>query len=294
MSTVTVEITRNAPYRHVVPGTYTPAGSESFELTELHIGNEIVGVEIHGEVYDPCKRCVVGGHYSFNGVDSICYGCHGYSHGKATTEDDIVRRYIARQKAAERRERQAREAAEKQAAELRAWEELHADIAEALKAHRSPVDPEGYADFSFTPKDRFLTSLADQATYKPLSEKQTAAAVAAFARLREQDEKRAARDGIKIAAGHWGEVKKRDTVVVTVNKIIVIDGEWGATFLVIMTSAEGHSLKTFASGGSAFVTDAIEAEKDGQPLKIKATVKEHGEYNGVPQTMLTRCATLPG
>ena len=45
---ISTEIVRSEPYTHVVPGTYTPAGSETFQIVELRIGHEIVGVEIHG------------------------------------------------------------------------------------------------------------------------------------------------------------------------------------------------------------------------------------------------------
>lgn len=287
-----ITITRSEPYKHIVPGTYIAATneSESFEITELNIDGMIVGVEIDGEVYDPCKRCVVGGHYSFNGHDSICYSCGGYSHGKVTDEADIIRRYIARQKAEARRIKAAEKAAKEQKDALTAWIMDNREVAQALEAHRSPVDPEGYADFDFKPRDKFLTSLADQAAYKALSEKQTEAAKTALDRLAEKDAERAAKRGFDIALGHWGEVGKRAEVTVTVEKIIVIEGDYGTSFLCIMKSAEGHALKTFSTG--AFVDTAIEAEKTGDAVKIKATVKKHDTYEGAPQTIVTRCAVV--
>jgi len=287
---ISTEIVRSEPYTHVVPGTYTPAGSETFQIVELRIGHEIVGVEIHGETYDPCKRCVVGGHYSFNGHDSICYGCHGYSHGKATTEADIVRRYVARQKAAAKKAAEAERAAREQAEALATWAAENADVAAALVAHRSPVDPEGYADFSFRPRDKFLTSLADQATYKALSPKQTAAAEAALARLVEKDAERDARNADKVAAGHWGEVGKRAEVEVTVRSLRAFDGDYGTRWLCTMETAEGQTIKTWTSG--AFVDVAIEREKDGQPVRIKATVKDHGTYRDLPETTVSRVTAL--
>jgi len=283
-------ITRDEPFTHSVPGSF----GEKFEITVLRIDGELVGVEIDGDVNDPCKRCGLGGQYSFNGFDSICYECHGYSHGKQTTEADIVRRYINRQKYAARQQAASEKAAREQREALAAWTAENADVAEALVEHRSVTDEQGYVDFSFVPKDRFLTSLADQAAYKPLSPKQTDAARAAFTKLAERTQARQDANAETVAAGHWGEVGKRDTVIVKVEKVITIDGEWGTSFLVIMTSVEGHSLKNFASGGSAFATDAIEAEKDGEPLKIKATVKKHDTYKDLPQTVVTRCTTLPG
>lgn len=287
-----ITITRSAPYKHIVPGTYIAATneSESFEITELNIDGYIVGVEIEGTIYDPCKRCTVGGHYSFNGQDSICYGCHGYSHGKVTDEADIVRRYVARQKAEARRIKAAEKAAKEQADALAAWVAENAEIAEALKAHVIPTDDEGYTDFSFKPRDKFLSSLADQASYKALSPKQTEAARTALARLAEQDKARAEKRGFDIALGHWGEVGKRAEVTVTVEKIIVIEGDYGTSFLCIMKSAEGHALKSFSTG--AFVDTAIEAEKTGDAVKVKATVKKHDTYEGAPQTIVTRVAVV--
>lgn len=279
-----VQITRGEAYTHNVPGTYNQGlgRSESFPLVELHIGSELVGVEIHGEVYDPCKRCIVGGHYSFNGHDSICYACHGYSHGKSTTEADIVRRYVARQKAEARRIAKAEKAAKEAREAHAAWVAANEELAEALKAHRTPVDAEGYTDFSFRPVNSFLTKMADQAAYSPLTARQAEAAQDALDKLAERT--KADRE-----VGHWGTVGKRAVVEVKVHKVIVIEGQWGTSFLAIMSTPEGHALKSFSTG--SFVTDALDAEGKDVTLTVKATVKEHGDYQGKPQTIVTRVAT---
>jgi hypothetical protein len=287
---ITATITRSDSYLFVVPGSR----GESFQLTELSIDGELVGVEIDGETFDPCKRCGIGGQYSFNGFDSICYDCGGYSHGKSTTEADIVRRYVDRQKAAAKRQAAAEKAAKEQADELAAWVAANADVAEALVVHRSPAQDEyGYVigheddpNYVFTPADRFLTSLADQAAYRALSPKQTDAARTAFARLAERTATRQAANAETVAAGHWGRIGVREDAQVTVASCRFFDNDFGGNWLVTMKTAMGHTLKTWTSG--AFIDVALEAEKTGATVNVKATVKSHDTYRDLPETTVTR------
>lgn len=318
---MTVEITRGETYTHVVPGTYNSGleRSESFPIAELHIGDELVGVVVYAgtkdeEVCDPCRRCVLGGHYSFNGHDSICYACHGEGHGKLTDEASIIRRYLARQKAAAKRERLAREAEERAAAELAAWINANTDLWMDLKGFLPKKEWDDYSGAQYRlPATSFLAKLAVQVydDLKPLSEKQTAAAKDAVTKTQARNEER-------VAAGHWGTVGKRDKVVVDVVSCKDFDSQWGTTWLVTMKTTEGHVLKSWASG--AFVFDALNAldnkkcegheslagehmgetvecngkcrPKDAARLTIKATVKAHGEYNGLPETTVTRVTSL--
>lgn len=62
------------------------------------------------------------------------------------------------------------------------------------------------------------------------------------------------------------------------------DGDYGVSRLVSTLDAEGREICTFTSGGWAFNVD------EGDEITIKGTVKEHGSFNGTPQTKLTRCA----
>lgn len=92
---------------------------------------------------------------------------------------------------------------------------------------------------------------------------------------------------------HVGVVKQRlREVPATVFGYRVFPGNgWGASHLYSFLTAEGDVLKWFASDALAQTLDIgmIEATNRA-PVIITGTVKKHDEYQGVKQTMLTRCA----
>ncbi len=59
-----------------------------------------------------------------------------------------------------------------------------------------------------------------------------------------------------------------------------MDSRWGTTILYKMRDASGNVFTWFSSGGAG-----LEA---GKTIKLDATVKAHGEYKGVRETVLTR------
>lgn len=93
---------------------------------------------------------------------------------------------------------------------------------------------------------------------------------------------RRARDASKnICNEYVGEIKKRQIWTgLTVEAIIPIGSHYGVSRLHKMRDPEGHLLVWFASN--------FEAEP-GDVLSGKGTVKEHKEYKGEKQTVLTRC-----
>jgi hypothetical protein len=84
---------------------------------------------------------------------------------------------------------------------------------------------------------------------------------------------------------HFGAVKERLTLTVTIEAIRYIEGQWGTTTLYSLTTADGNVAKYFAS------TDAL-GDETGRTLTIKGTVKGHGEYRGIKETTLTRCTEI--
>lgn len=85
-----------------------------------------------------------------------------------------------------------------------------------------------------------------------------------------------------------GSVKQRSEFVVVVERIIPQDGTYGTTYITIMTGiGEGNirfPMVWFASGNHDL--------EENNTYRIKATVKSHGERNGVPQTILTRVSLV--
>ena len=86
------------------------------------------------------------------------------------------------------------------------------------------------------------------------------------------------------ACNEWvGEPKQRLVWTLTVESVKTIPSYYsytGATYLHKMNDAEGHAFVWFASNFQA---------DPGDVLTGKGTIKEHGEYRGVKQTVLTRC-----
>lgn len=79
-----------------------------------------------------------------------------------------------------------------------------------------------------------------------------------------------------------GEPGKRDTFEVTVTRVFDFAGFYGVTYFVTMVTPDGCCLLS----KGRFCAEV------GEKLKIKATVKEHGEYKGQAQTVVQRVAIV--
>ena len=84
---------------------------------------------------------------------------------------------------------------------------------------------------------------------------------------------------------HYGELKKRYEFEATIVSTMLIDSEYGGSTLVKLVDSEGHRLATFYSGYKW-------EPKAGDEIRFKATVKKHGDYKGVNETMVNRVAVL--
>lgn len=80
---------------------------------------------------------------------------------------------------------------------------------------------------------------------------------------------------------HLGEVKKRMTLTVTVDSIIRTDTYYGLMGIHKMHDEDGRQLVWFASESAAWL-------KEQETHTVKATVKSHGDYNGLAQTVINR------
>jgi hypothetical protein len=218
-----------------------------------------------GTLFRGCGRCGGYGQYSYNQLDgSMCYGCGGSGLGEVTTWEDAEKLVKSRRAARARRQKAEFLAAWTKAIE---WDGFLTEAADVVRFLDGKEERTG-----------FLGDMSRKAAdLVPLSERM----IAAVRRVIAEDVAKAEKN---IAAGHFGVIGKREEIAVRVTMIREIEGQFGTTYLVVMTTPEGHALKTFASGSFGYT---VEANKE---YKIKATVKAHEEYNGRPQTIVTRAA----
>ena len=252
------------------PG-FEPVLIESEEHDPLHLVRYIDT----DKVFEFCTRCGGTGEYSFNPLDGTrCFGCSGRGFGKATTVADAVRRAKARRKAQRRRD--AKRAAEvaQQVEAAREWREGHPALVAALE--------------KLGEHDTFLGDMAAQVQYKPLTERQTVAALEAVERVRQ----RLAVQEKRHVLGHLGEIGKPIELTVILQRTRYFPAERfdrSGRFLVTMHTPEGHIVKTWNTGAFGVeATDALEREPERPTWTIRGTVNEHGEYNDTPETTLTR------
>jgi hypothetical protein len=78
---------------------------------------------------------------------------------------------------------------------------------------------------------------------------------------------------------HIGTVGERTTFELTLNWVKYFEGAFGATYI--------HGLKDAAGNVVIYKGSKCLGEK-GATVKVKATIKEHGERDGVKQTVISR------
>jgi len=83
---------------------------------------------------------------------------------------------------------------------------------------------------------------------------------------------------------HIGAVGDKVTLTITIEHIIVIEGFYGTTYITIAHDEQGNAI-TYKGAGRTI-------GRKGETLSIKASVKEHTEYNGVKQTAIQRPKVL--
>jgi hypothetical protein len=92
----------------------------------------------------------------------------------------------------------------------------------------------------------------------------------------------AAKRAAEGAASGWiGTVGERRDFTVTIRHIHTMEGQFGTSFLHILNDAQGNVV---IYKGTKLLGDK------GETLTVKATVKEHGERDGVKQTKIARPA----
>lgn len=85
---------------------------------------------------------------------------------------------------------------------------------------------------------------------------------------------------VKKPSGYVGTPGKRFETRVTVKKIIKTANAWGEIDILIMEDENNNILK--------WATSSFHCMEEGKEYCVKATVKEHGLYRGIKQTVVTR------
>ena len=87
----------------------------------------------------------------------------------------------------------------------------------------------------------------------------------------------------KKPSNYVGEIKDRLDLNLTLFNIIELEGYYGLSYLYLFKDNEGNIFK--------WITASKKLENN-TAYKIKATIKNHEEYKGIKQTVLTRCKVL--
>ena len=115
-----------------------------------------------------------------------------------------------------------------------------------------------------------------------LSDKQTEIVRKALANQERFASERKAKFAAQDACSqHIGAVGERTTFELTLNWVKYFEGAFGATYI--------HGLKDAAGNVVIYKGSKCLGQK-GDTVKVKATIKEHGERDGVKQTVISRPA----
>lgn len=133
----------------------------------------------------------------------------------------------------------------------------------------------------------YMANLREVAASEEIGERHVgilASAVAAQYRAEKRDaEKQAVRD-----VSDWvGVVKERRDFELTVDGIRTISTEYGLTTIYSLSDLDGNRFKWFASRAAL-------GEYEGVTVTVKATVKDHREWDGIKETHLTRAKLVRG
>ena len=90
---------------------------------------------------------------------------------------------------------------------------------------------------------------------------------------------------------HFGEIKKRMEAELTLIEVRAIDGHFGTSYLTTFVTTEGNKVKWFASNDPTGEYGGFEGGWEiGQTRHVKLTPKNHGEWQGTPETGVNRVA----
>lgn len=245
--------------------------NEPFTGKTVKEGRKVLGVVRH-----MCGRCGGAGRaeqWRFTGY--TCYDCGGNGH----LGDKLVPLYTAEQ-IATLNERKAK-ADEKRRVKAEAKAAMQAEAANArrndfLLVHGALIERAK----PYMESDTFVADVVGRGlTRAELSDKQVAALIHALDKIE-------AREAARRGSNYIGEIGKRIEAEVTVERVHTFsrpsfNAHWvqETVYIVTMRDAYGNAVVSKSTAFSA---------EPGEVLVIRATVKDHSEYNGEKQTVVNR------
>lgn len=231
-------------------------------------------------VYRLCSTCrnSSGFRPEYAGVlGGQCFHCNGTGvYPYADTVELAQRKVRAAVKRAATTARKAQERAAARAVEISAWQEANAEIMAQIKECAALVD----ADARTSRDEDLIIDFADRVT---LTDPQIELAKAAMERIAAA---RAAK-AQKVAAARYGaEVNEKTTITGVIAVAMVVEGDYGSSRMIVVEGAGECAGITAKWTGTA---NAIWGLQKGETVTLTGTVKKHAEYQGIPQTVLTRC-----
>jgi hypothetical protein len=146
-----------------------------------------------------------------------------------------------------------------------------------------------FGSFLLTMRDSFLDWGAP-------SEKQTEIIRSALSRKEkwvvESEKRKEAQHAADSLSQHVGEVGKRLEFNLNIKKVLSFDTQFGMTYIHLMRDDAGNVIvykgsNDLSYGGTEIVNNMWERKKLTR-VTVKATVKEHGEREGIKQTVISR------
>lgn len=92
---------------------------------------------------------------------------------------------------------------------------------------------------------------------------------------------------LKETSKYFGQPKDKVVVKATLMQMREIEGAYGCTTMMKFVTAEGNAATWFASGSFSEGTWVI-----GNEYILAGSIKKHEEYQGLKQTVLTRCVAV--
>ena len=181
-----------------------------------------------------------------------------------------------------RRQEGAEKRAEKKREARKAWiDEQHAARAiereAATKVWRDAYSALAARLDAYTGTNDFLLSMIERLGYwGTLSGNQTEAAKSCFATIDRLEAARA-------TSQHIGVVGDKITLTITVERIVVLESQFGTNFITLARDEAGNTI---------FYKGRTDIGSKGDTTTIKASIKEHTAYNGVKQTVIQRPKVL--
>uniref|UniRef100_A0AAU6R642 DNA binding protein n=1 Tax=Micrococcus phage Olihed TaxID=3092209 RepID=A0AAU6R642_9CAUD len=233
------------------------------KYTEEIIGHRVYLV-FNDTYFTGCKRCGGTGHYSFDGISTVCYECGNVDSAR------LGLRVGTRADAVARSERLDRQQAKRDAARNKKAQEALAAL-EAAQAKLTEAHPEVGAFLASIDRDLerspFLRSMADRFHSQDIvkwgfSSKQIAA-VEKVIRDRQNDE---------TAKATLGPVELgRRVIEGVVQSIKHYDGEYGLAIKMLVITTTGH--KVFGTVPNALLEGRMSDDLVGQGVVFTATVE---------------------